>query len=161
MFSLDPVRAKIDRPEKNVNIPVGDGSFVLANIGDNVTALPNTTVRVTCHASGTPKPFVRWMKDGQPLTSDDDVMIESDGILTLPSVKIRDKGRYTCTVENVVGKDTSSSQVDVVCKSEHVCGSFIVRVDVEEGVLLAVTDVSTTCVEVIFRVNNINSPLHG
>lgn len=112
----DPIKAKIDQPRENINIPVGDGGPVDANVGDNITALLNSTVRIICQASGVPRPQVTWKKDGKTFPLQKSILIDEDGNLLLPSVKIEDKGRYTCIVENEFGKDTSSSNVDVVCK---------------------------------------------
>ena len=116
LFVTDPISAKIKRPEKNVQIPIGDGSPVSGTIGDNITALPNTSISITCPASGVPTPLVTWRKDGLPIRTGRSVLVNSQGTLTIHSSKIEDKGLYTCMVKNGDGDDSSSSQVNVVGK---------------------------------------------
>ena len=114
---LEPTQAKVKRPEKSKNIPIGDGSPVSGTIGDNITALPNTTISITCPASGVPTPLVTWNKDGLPIRTGKSVTIDSQGTLTIVSSTIEDKGLYTCTVKNDKGEDSSSSHVNVVGKT--------------------------------------------
>ena len=58
--------------EPGREIPVGDGSPVTINIGDNVTAASNTTITIKCTATGVPTPSVTWTKDGVKIVPGDE-----------------------------------------------------------------------------------------
>lgn len=104
----------IKRPDKNIHIPIGDGSPVSGTVGDNITALLNTTITINCPASGTPTPLLTWSKDGRPIRAGENILVNARGTLTIRSSRIEDKGLYTCSVKNREGKDSSSSLVNVV-----------------------------------------------
>lgn len=69
--------------------------------------------------SGFPQPSILWSKNGQELTSIDNVKTSyahNHVKLELKNVNIKDAGRYTCTVSNDVG--SASSTADLVVKSK-------------------------------------------
>ena len=118
LIFLDPVKPKINKPEKNRNIPIGDGSPVTGAIGDNVTALPNTSITITCSATGVPRPLIGWRKNGQTVSDGMNIHIAMDGTLTLHSAQIADRGMYTCEVKNSGGTDSISTQIDIKGESQ-------------------------------------------
>ncbi|XP_067210497.1 uncharacterized protein zormin isoform X3 [Linepithema humile] len=66
---------------------------------------------------GFPQPTILWSKNGQKLTSTDNMKISyahNHVKLELKNVNIKDAGRYTCTVSNDVG--SASSTADLVVK---------------------------------------------
>ena len=96
-------------------IPVGDGSPVIMDVGDNVTAVSNTTITIRCPVRGVPPPTVTWEKDG--------VLILEGGRFTfMPfnnSLVIRratkaDIATYTCRVQNFFGTHKLSSTVNII-----------------------------------------------
>lgn len=58
LSSTEPIKPIIEIPETRKEIPVGDGSPVTMDIGDNVTAASNTSITIRCPVSGTPTPVV-------------------------------------------------------------------------------------------------------
>lgn len=72
------------------------------------------SVVLPCMASGTPKPTIEWLKDGEPIhtterhffTAEDQLMIIVD---TLPS----DAGTYQCQLNNSLGKEIGFSRLQV------------------------------------------------
>ena len=114
----EPVKPLITRPDKPTNVPLGDGSPEYLTIGDNVTALVDTPIEVTCTARGVPAPVITWSKDGNPLES-----AAKNSTLILRSARLSDAGRYTCTATNAVGKDSVLTDVKVLGKS----AGFIVK----------------------------------
>ena len=115
------MKSKIAKPDKSKSITIGDGSPITATIGDNVTALPNTSVTVVCSVTGVPRPIISWTKDGQPIVLTHNVLITEDGkLLTLRSVEVKDKGLYTCTAKNSIGTDSVDTQIDIKGEPQHV-----------------------------------------
>ena len=104
----------IDVPKPGQNFPVGDGSPVTMNVGDNVTAASNTTITITCPVSGVPTPSVTWKKDGVQLVEEERINIADDNTLVIKEAKLKDSAKYTCSVQNSFGKDYISSSVRII-----------------------------------------------
>ena len=112
LTSKEPAKPKIKVPESGQNIPVGDGSPVIMNIGDNVTAASNTTITIRCPVSGVPTPSVTWTRDGIALVGGGIVSFTSDNSLVISGAE--DSARYKCNVQNVAGTGSLSSFVNIV-----------------------------------------------
>ena len=95
-------------------IEAQDQTPITLNIGDNVTALTNTSITIQCPTSGIPTPTVTWTKDGQEIAGDDKFTIQRDGSLMIQEANVGDSSRYTCTAKSDSGKDSASSVVQVV-----------------------------------------------
>ena len=106
----------IEVPESGREIPVGDGSPVTMNIGDNVTAASNTTITIRCPVSGIPTPSVTWEKDGTRIIEGDNTFISNDNSLVIKEAKIDDSAKYICSVQSKFGKDDTSSIVKLIGK---------------------------------------------
>jgi len=107
----------IKLPEPGREIPVGDGSPVSMNIGDNVTAASNITISIRCPVSGVPTPVVTWQKDGVPVTAGGKIsLVNEKAQLIIRAADGDDSGKYSCTVENNFGKNSLSSIVRVIGK---------------------------------------------
>ena len=85
-------------------------------IGDNVTALTNTSITIQCPISGVPIPTVTWAKDGQEIPNDGRYIVQGDGSLLIKEALEEDTARYSCTAESVAGKDSATSTVQIVGK---------------------------------------------
>lgn len=90
-----------------------DRSPVTLNVGDNVTALTNTSVTIRCPTSGVPIPTVTWTKDGLEIPSGGKYKVQDDGSLVISETDAWDSAQYTCTADSVTGKDSKSSTVRV------------------------------------------------
>ena len=97
-------------------IEAKDQSPITLTIGDNVTALTNTSITIQCPTSGVPTPTVAWTKDGQEIPSGSRYTVQDDGSLLISEADEEDNARYTCSADNVAGKDSASSTVQVVGK---------------------------------------------
>ena len=104
----------IEVPEPGREIPVGDGSPVTMNIGDNVTAASNTTITIRCPVSGVPTPSVTWKKDGVEITPAENFVITSEDSLVIAQAEADDSAKYTCTARGLTGSDSVSSMVQIV-----------------------------------------------
>ena len=105
-----PVAKTSDEPK---TIEAQDQSPITLTIGDNVTALTNTSITIQCPTSGVPTPTVTWTKDGQEIPSRDRYTVQDDGSLLISEADEEDNARYTCTADNVAGKDSASSMVKI------------------------------------------------
>ena len=111
-ISTEPVKPVIEVPEPGREIPIGDGSPVIMNIGDNVTAASNTTITIRCPVSGVPTPSVTWMKDGELLVDGEKLSVTDDNSLVIRGAV--NSAKYTCSVQSVSGTSSLSSIVKVV-----------------------------------------------
>ena len=68
-------------------------------------------VNITCTASGTPDPDVRWMGNGIEKRSG-----TKTAFLTFNSINRADDGQYTCRANNSAGNDENHVTLVVHCK---------------------------------------------
>uniref|UniRef100_A0A803V862 Contactin 2 n=1 Tax=Ficedula albicollis TaxID=59894 RepID=A0A803V862_FICAL len=69
-------------------------------------------LRWSCVASGKPRPTVRWLRDGQPLTSQNRIEV-SGGELRFSKLVLEDSGMYQCVAENKHGTVYASAELTV------------------------------------------------
>ena len=110
---IDPKKPAVITPEKTTTIEAKDRTPITLTIGDNVTALTNTSITIQCPTSGEPTPTVTWTKDGEDLPSDGRYTVQDDGSLLIDKADEADKAQYTCLAESVAGKDSASSTVKI------------------------------------------------
>lgn len=119
-ISTEPVKPVIEVPEPGREIPIGDGSPVTMNIGDNVTAASNTTITIRCPISGVPTPSVTWFKDAvsvQDDEKDEKLSITDDNFLVIRESKVEaHSAKFTCSAQNAFGVDKTSSIVIIIGK---------------------------------------------
>nr|XP_045732354.1 hemicentin-1 [Mirounga angustirostris] len=74
----------------------------------------NNTLTLECEAYAIPSASLSWYKDGQPLKSDDHVIIAASGhTLQIKEAQISDTGRYTCVASNIAGEDELDFDVNI------------------------------------------------
>ncbi|KAM4885460.1 contactin-2 [Sylvia borin] len=69
-------------------------------------------LRWSCVASGKPRPTVRWLRDGQPLTSQNRIEVRG-GELRFSKLVQEDSGMYQCVAENKHGTVYASAELTV------------------------------------------------
>ncbi|XP_012784766.2 hemicentin-2 [Ochotona princeps] len=70
--------------------------------------LLNAPVRLTCDATGAPKPTLMWLKDGNPVSTAGTPGLQvfpGGRVLTLASARTSDSGNYSCVAVSAVGED--------------------------------------------------------
>lgn len=87
------------------------------NIGDNVTAVANTTITIRCPVSGVPKPSVLWTRNGVVVVEGEKLSIMKDDALIIKGAESKDSAKYTCKVESHFGEESLSSMVKIKGKS--------------------------------------------
>ena len=110
----EPTKPLIEVPDTKRDILVGDGSPIIMNIGDNITAASNTTITIRCPVKGVPKPSVSWKMDDVQITEGDRFSITDDSSLIIKRPEVEDSAKYTCSVQNKFGKDYISSHVTIL-----------------------------------------------
>ena len=114
-FSLTgPYKPKVNILSKPNAIEAQNRSPVTMTIGDNVTALTDTSIIIRCPTSGVPTPTVTWTKDGRDIPDGEKYTIQGDNSLMITKVDVEDGARYTCTADNVAGQDSASTEVQIV-----------------------------------------------
>lgn len=80
------------------------------------TVKAGSTLNLSINISGIPSPTIGWLRDGQPISKSPRLSIdisEDFTTLTVKNATLDDKGVYTLTAENVVGKATADFEVAV------------------------------------------------
>ncbi|XP_061075528.1 contactin-2 [Conger conger] len=72
----------------------------------------SSQLRWSCMAAGKPRPSIRWLRNGQPLASQDRVDIDS-GLLKISNLALEDSGMYQCVAENKHGTIYSNAELRV------------------------------------------------
>ena len=120
----EPTKPVINVPDSGRDIPVGDGSPVTMNVGDNVTAASNTTIAIRCPVSGVPRPSVNWQRDDIQITEGDRFSISDDNTLVIKGAVVQQSSKYTCSVQSVFGQDDASSIVRIIGTYEYMVKSY-------------------------------------
>ncbi|XP_067452563.1 hemicentin-1 isoform X1 [Thunnus thynnus] len=100
----------------NFNRPgVGDTTSPPGFGGDVRDVILNNPISLYCETNAVPPPTLTWYKDGQPLASNDKVLILPGGrVLQIPRAQAEDSGRYTCVAVNEAGEDSIQYDVRVL-----------------------------------------------
>ncbi|XP_035996829.1 hemicentin-1 isoform X1 [Fundulus heteroclitus] len=94
---------------------VGDTSSLPGFGGDPRDVILNNPISLYCETNAVPPPTLMWYKDGQPLTSNDKVLIQPGGrVLQISRAQLEDSGRYTCVAINEAGEDSILYNVRVL-----------------------------------------------
>ena len=109
-----PSKPKVQISAKPKTIEAQDRSPITLTIGDNVTALTNTSITIQCPTSGVPTPTVTWTKDGKEIPDGGRYIEAGDNSLLISNANLEDNARYTCTADSIAGQDSASSEVRIV-----------------------------------------------
>ncbi|XP_063831762.1 hemicentin-1-like [Ostrinia nubilalis] len=110
-------------------------------LGPYLATNMDTELVISCKASGKPKPYVLWSKDGILLDNDETYKIDFDGTLTIKSPTEELSGQYVCIAKNAVGETNHTISVEIY--------SLLTRTQSEEShtkvTLLEGTNASVEC----------------
>ncbi|XP_051944984.1 pro-neuregulin-2, membrane-bound isoform-like [Xyrauchen texanus] len=131
IFFMDPTEeplvfkasfAPLDTSEKNLKKDVESilcedcASAPKVKPMDSQLLLEGRKLTLKCDAAGNPSPSFNWYKDGSQLHKRKDVKIKSNkknSKLHISRVRLEDSGNYTCVVENSLGRENTTSYVNV------------------------------------------------
>ncbi|KAM5170274.1 immunoglobulin superfamily DCC subclass member 4 [Mantella aurantiaca] len=71
------------------------------------------TARFICSATGDPEPIITWLKNGQQLSSNGRVRIQSRGSLVITQIDLEDAGYYQCVAKNILGIACATTRLHV------------------------------------------------
>ncbi|XP_058997342.1 hemicentin-2 [Mustela lutreola] len=82
---------------------------------EQVTAIINSSISLSCDVHAHPSPEVTWSRDSQPLSLGKDVfLLPGTHTLQLARVQPSDSGTYTCEALNAAGQDQKLVQLSVL-----------------------------------------------
>ena len=94
-----------------------ESAEVEIDVGSRLTVISETQVTVRCVTTMEPAPAVSWKIQGKDSGFNDDVTLSKDNsTLTISDPGIEDSGVYTCTASNNVGRDSKSSNINILGK---------------------------------------------
>ena len=79
-----------------------------------VEVTEGNAAKLTCKVSGAPSPKVTWLRDGEPIETDNRVTSDIDGhvySLCFRSAVLDDEGEYQCKAQNDLGSTTSTLEL--------------------------------------------------
>lgn len=104
-----------------VQLNLSCSSSHICSVSPTVKRLPEENLiiqgqdfSVTCEASGTPYPSIKWTKVHEALG---DNVHQTGNVLRIMNARPDNRGVYLCIAENVAGHDQSSTVVDIERKS--------------------------------------------
>ena len=77
----------------------------------SLTVRENQNVILSCKAAGFPKPIITWYKNGRVIEHERKQFEE--GHLEFRNILIEDRGLYTCTAENILGREKITANITV------------------------------------------------
>ncbi|KIH59141.1 immunoglobulin I-set domain protein, partial [Ancylostoma duodenale] len=101
---------------------IGLVSPVLGHVPPEEQLIEGEDLRLSCVVVlGTPKPDIKWFKDGVPVEPSSSVIIEGGGSsLLLRNGNPADEGRYTCAAISPAGNATLNVNVQLIKKPEFI-----------------------------------------
>ncbi|CAG9782229.1 unnamed protein product [Diatraea saccharalis] len=76
-------------------------------------------VVISCNATGKPKPFIAWIREGYYIDNDSNFAVDYDGTLTIKSPSEELSGQYTCVAKNTAGEANKTIPVDIYSIPTH------------------------------------------
>lgn len=107
--------------------------------------MPNITIRpeiiekragetavIRCEASGHPKPEIKWIHNGQPLSESpmNNRRSVSSNSITIADLAKSDTGNYGCNATNSVGYDYQDVYINVLSMFENIITNHISEIEI-------------------------------
>ncbi|XP_041450431.1 basement membrane-specific heparan sulfate proteoglycan core protein isoform X4 [Drosophila obscura] len=97
--------------ERRDQPPTDDSSIpVIVRLQELITIEQGRDFSITCEASGTPHPSIKWTKVHDHLATNVHV---SGNVLSIYDARPENRGPYSCIAENIHGSDQSSTNIDI------------------------------------------------
>lgn len=89
---------------------------------ENIVIVRGSVVTLVCEAHGVPPPTLTWMKDSEPLSLHQNMLLHDGGEtrFQLLDVQLEDAGLYSCTAKNEAGTSTKTFNLTVLGRSDNV-----------------------------------------
>ncbi|XP_049775018.1 Down syndrome cell adhesion molecule-like protein 1 homolog isoform X1 [Schistocerca cancellata] len=96
-----------------VQAPTNHVPARIASFSESMTVAWKEELRLPCLTVGQPAPILHWTKNGKTVQGNRHVQINSEGTVYISSVQNTDAGNYSCSAENVFGKEEIVYSVSV------------------------------------------------
>ncbi|KAM5147900.1 hemicentin-1 [Mantella aurantiaca] len=94
----------------NIHVP----PKVAGDITENVTAIENDFISLSCEATGFPPPAINWIKNGNVLSPSKHIFIVPGGrVLQIPQTKLTDTGEYVCAAISQAGESKKTFYLSI------------------------------------------------
>ncbi|KAM4621357.1 matrix-remodeling-associated protein 5 [Polymixia lowei] len=117
---------KLGKDEKKVSVKLGpDAPKIRLKSQSLVTAKLGESVKLSCHATGEPKPRIMWISPRNDVisVSSDRYQVLEDGMLVVKSVTLVDQGKYACVARNSAGDDVKNMKLEVESREPYINGA--------------------------------------
>ena len=93
------------------NILFSESPHFITKPSSSVTVKEKQNVTLQCKAAGFPPPIISWYKDGHVIEEEERQFKKRK--LEIKEIEFKDRGIYTCTAENLLGRVQLSVNVTV------------------------------------------------
>ncbi|CAJ0583273.1 unnamed protein product, partial [Mesorhabditis spiculigera] len=100
--------------------------------GGGYSVVENNSLVLPCEVEGEPNPKIVWHKDGKPVSTSTNLILNDGQQFKIAKASLNDKGSYACQAKNKVGEAEITFDVDVITKPTVAAG-FKDSVEVKEG----------------------------
>ncbi|XP_077451049.1 immunoglobulin superfamily DCC subclass member 4 isoform X2 [Stigmatopora argus] len=83
---------------------------------ETVSLSRGNTARFMCNSSGEPTPMLRWLKNGQPISSFRRTKTQNPGVLLINQLALEDAGYYQCIADNGLGTACATAKLTVIVR---------------------------------------------
>lgn len=89
---------------------------------EHIVIVRGSVVTLVCEAHGVPPPILTWLKDSEPLSFHQNMLVNDGGEtrFQLLDVQLEDAGLYSCTAKNQAGTSTKTFNLTVLGRGDNV-----------------------------------------
>lgn len=106
---------KLGKDERKLSVKVGPNApKIRLNSQSVVTVKLGESAKLSCQATGEPKPKIMWISPRNDVISisSDKFQIMDDGVLLVRAVRLSDEGKYACVARNSAGDDVKNMRLE-------------------------------------------------
>lgn len=89
---------------------------------EHIVMVRGSMVTLVCEVHGVPPPILTWMKDSEPLSLRQNVVLHNGGEtrFQLLDIRLEDAGLYSCTAKNQAGTSTKTFNLTVLGRNDTI-----------------------------------------
>ena len=88
-----------------------------SNVGTALQILESSSVKISCTATGIPKPTYSWYYNNEPIVNTDRRFYNKEtGLLVIRDIRVEETGTFRCEAVNNAGRDVKDSKIEVYGK---------------------------------------------
>lgn len=88
---------------------------------EHIVIVRGSVVTLVCEAHGVPPPTLTWLKDSEPLSFRQNMLLHDGGEthVQILDVRLEDAGLYSCIAKNKAGTSTKTFNLTVLGRSDN------------------------------------------